>query len=190
MPDVYDVARKIKTLGVVTTLHFDPGQLTVRIRNAAKRMLEAGVASGGWQSQSRKVAELVARHFNVPLLKQHGRYVHVNARRLSREQIQMLCDTHAADLAAWQLNVEVPSWATRHRHGPAQYINDNLHSARTQLQHFLEGRSDYIGFQDVAMAKHAAFMLVEMIDNPNKERCKRAAAYLDSRDLIPIDANF
>lgn len=62
----WDIARAAKIVGMQTTMNLDPTKITVRIKNRLIRWLEKGEYVGGWSSKSRRVAEVLAKEFDLP----------------------------------------------------------------------------------------------------------------------------
>lgn len=185
MTTVWQIADKIRTAGVVTTLHFDPSQLTVRIRKAAQRMLQSGTLSGGWSSQSRKVAELVAAHHRLPMMKVRCGYVYVDRRSLNDEDMQTIKRLYHADITAFKLEPNVPDWYTRRGQG-REYIESTVTRHLEQLDNFEMCRVNYIHFIDEAFAKQAAQAIAERHMREFADLRECAAAYLDTNACIPI----
>lgn len=92
-------AAALCTDGVVATIHLDPKRLTPRIRNGAKRMLASGAITGGYQSQTAKVATLVSDVFGLGLRRGNDLKVSGNDTELREE----IAKVREADLAAWLL---------------------------------------------------------------------------------------
>ena len=71
----FDTARDLRIPGVVISqVHIDTGQLSVRMKNMVKDMLRKGIVSGGWSSKARQVAEKLAegRGIRLVVAREHG----------------------------------------------------------------------------------------------------------------------
>lgn len=189
MPTLYDVARQLKTAGVVTTAHFDPSTLTVRIRKAAQRMLSSGVLRGGWNSQSRKVAEIVATHHDLPMVRARGGYVYVEPRTLNDQDLEEVERLVHADITAFKLNPEVPEYYIE-KGKYKEYIDERAKRQLSGLDNFERHGVDYVYFLDEAFAKQLGEYIAAKVDNDSKRQ--KAAAFLDSTTCIPLalDYNF
>jgi hypothetical protein len=72
--NAFDMVRKIRHLpGLKLTASLDPTQVTKRLKNAAQKMLRAGIVTGGYTSKARMLAE--------QLLKDEGRNAPVFAKK-------------------------------------------------------------------------------------------------------------
>lgn len=181
----WEIARTAKMAGVVTRMHFDPSRLTARIRKAAQRMLRTGMLKGGWSSQSRKVAELVATHHKLPMIKTSGNYLYVDRRTLTRGDMDEIARLVHADITTFKLEGEVPRWYLE-RGSANEYIQEQIMRQLTNLDAFDRCQAHYIHFLDQAFAKQAAEIITERHRQEFAELCERAAAYLDSSQCIPI----
>jgi hypothetical protein len=64
---MFQTARVLTLPGVKTTMTLDPRSIPPRLRKMAARMIEDGVAVGGWSSKSAKIAQIVAENFGISL---------------------------------------------------------------------------------------------------------------------------
>lgn len=124
MPTQWEVARLAQVAGIETTFTFHPAKLTPRIRNAAKRMIESRVLVGGYRSQARNVAKLIAAKHGVPLLNAHPRWVEVGA--FPREVRDRLLEFRQADWAAYTLAVgHLPKWYAQRYEGDVELLKSD-----------------------------------------------------------------
>lgn len=65
--DMFQTARVMALPGIKTTMTLDPRSIPPRLRKMAARMIEDGVAVGGWSSKSAKIAQIVAENFGISL---------------------------------------------------------------------------------------------------------------------------
>lgn len=181
----WEIARQVKTAGVVATLHFDPSRLTTRIRKAAQRMLQSGTLWGGWSSQSRKVAEMVAAHYALPMMKVSHGYLYVERRSLHNDDMETLKRLFNADIMAFKLEPKIPDWYVS-RGEAREYVDTTVERQLEQLDNFETGQSNYINFLDEAFTKQIAQAITERQMREFAELRERASAYLDSSQCIPI----
>jgi hypothetical protein len=59
MTTLFEEARKLHLPGIVVRAHIDPSRISPRIKSMAQKMLRAGVLTGGWQSQAKRLAVAV-----------------------------------------------------------------------------------------------------------------------------------
>jgi hypothetical protein len=76
MTTLLQSARKLRLPGVVVTAQVVPQRITPRMRSMAQKMLRAGVLTGGWQSQAKRlaVALIEATDPTVPHIRAHKGY--------------------------------------------------------------------------------------------------------------------
>lgn len=183
MATVWEIARQLKTCGVVTHLEFAPNTLTPRIRKAAQRMLESGVITGGWSSQARKVAEIVAKHFDLITLSRSGFHLYFYDRALRRGDImELLKPLRTADAAAYMLTYQPPSWVS----DPAMYLKNEMERHDDSFVRFESGKSPYLSFHLQEFAKQAAELVAGKATEQERAMRWRAVQYLDSAERITI----
>lgn len=73
----WDVARAANTMAVVSTVCIDPTKITTRIKNKLTKWLDQGHLDGGYRSEARKLGDMLADKFNLPMTMTSWRGVHV-----------------------------------------------------------------------------------------------------------------
>lgn len=57
--NMYELARQLKSPGVLTTASFNPNRLTKTLRNLVRKSIASGRHGGGWYSQTKEVRSLI-----------------------------------------------------------------------------------------------------------------------------------
>lgn len=154
MADSFAVARMSRVVGMSSTFVLDPGKLSVRIRNAAKKMLSTGVLVGGWSSQSKKVAKLSASLFGLPIVS--DRYSNaINLNVTPKEIAERLVELAQADVAAYSLGP--PDHHFYERNSSAWVIRVNRHRDRMaeSIAAMRAGGSAYLHFSEEGLCDQA-----------------------------------
>jgi hypothetical protein len=97
----WEVARSVKTQGVLVSISIDPKLVSPRIRSKLLRWLQCGVLEGGYRSEARKLAALLLRAFDLEVSSHYW-----NGLRIvdsSPELREELVDIRIADWAAFVL---------------------------------------------------------------------------------------
>lgn len=176
MTTVYQIARLAQTAGLETTFVFKPQDLTTRIRNAAKRMIETQALVGGYRSQAKKVAKLMLLKHGIPYVAKSWRGVEIG--ELPYDVREKIAELRKADYAAFLL--EHP--------GAHEFYRDRFEENLQMLQ---SGEPGYVSFNDDSLGKQAFSLLVdEFVTHRGDKRVKEVAALLDTDTPIQISANY
>jgi hypothetical protein len=118
--------------GMESVLTLNPANMGPRIKKSVIRMLEEAHITGGWNSQSRKVAELLAEKFKLNMLQTRWNGVTLFAQP-QPEHVEEIIELLKADMALFVM--ENPnyarSWYTRQcdetiaqlREGTAKFVD-------------------------------------------------------------------
>ena len=76
MTKLYEDARKLRLPGIRVTAAIHPQDISPRLNRMAQKMVYAGVITGGWSSQSKRLARAVIESADpgVPCISRHGAY--------------------------------------------------------------------------------------------------------------------
>ena len=100
--------------GTKTTVTLYPQTLGVRMRNSTIRMLESRTITGGWTSQSRKLAEAIADKHGLQC-SVSNQYRGLRVVGISEEAAPLVSEVVNADWVAWIL--ENPSYSEGYYRG-------------------------------------------------------------------------
>lgn len=175
----YDRASALATEGVVAAIHLDPKRLTVRIRNGAKRMLQNACISGGYQSQTAKVAELLSREFELGIERSSTLSV-TTADKGAREAVAQIRE---ADIAAFVLR-ESGSTSAPYRQ---QYVKNHQDRAANDVRLLrTTSKPMELLFLDGSFRRQALRELLEASGGLNA-RIAVAVAALERGEPLPLN---
>lgn len=145
----FDVARLSRTPGVQSTFIFKPSTLTVRIRNAAQKMVRERVLRGQWSSKSRQVAKTVLDALGVSYVGGHNRFLKVPGGLPAdvREDLVALC---SADMAGYLLDIK--NINSRHH----DWLRDKHKANQESISNADPHLQLYLEFRDADFARKAA----------------------------------
>lgn len=171
----WEIARMAKTHAVRCTMEIEPQLITTRIKSSIKKQLRSGTITGGWRSESAKLALHLTEKFDLPVgrLTWQGLKVGGINFELKQELLQIL----QADWTAAVL--ESKSYATHSyyvaRHERAQAIlNDEA------------SRGFHVSFISSDFAKQAAAAMTKRLSDNDKTKIEAALAALDSDQPIHL----
>lgn len=171
---MFSKARVLALPGIQAQLTFDPSQVSVRLRNSARKMLESGVV-GGYSSIAAKIARMVAAQVGYDLRGAgSGNYV-TPPRGMPEPLRRQIYELWQASLVAHKIAGNRPyGWPETHA--------SNFLEQRTQ--------DDYLYFYDADnrhdLAQQARRIITNFIAQQTKARKEQALALLDSPQPVPI----
>lgn len=174
-PHHHEIGRMAKTMGMVTSISLDPNQVSVRVKNSVKRMLRKGRITGGWSSQSAKLAEHIRDKFELPVTRDNWRGVQIST--ISMETKAKLKEIVQADWAVMNLD------GARYAHVP--YYRDQYNETLKTLES-PDTKDFYIDILDKGLCEQARDLLVSQITEADKAKIENAIAYLDGTQPIHI----
>ena len=132
--------------GMESVLTLYPDRIGPRIKNSVIKMLQNAHITGGWQSQSRQVAEQLAETFQLTVLQTRWNGLTLYAQPTAEVRDQLI-EFVKADIAAFLL--EHPDY---HR---TYYTN----SARDTVESLQNGTIKYIDFRSKEYTKQAIALI-------------------------------
>lgn len=160
--------------GTETTVTLYPQRLTARMRNSIIRMIEARAITGGWSSQSRRLAENLAEKFNLQCSVVNG-YRGMRIVGLSKAAAPHIAEVVHTDWTAWLL--EHPEYGSGYYR--ARY-DDAMSSISTLEDNF------YCNLQDPESTRKVVAILAEHTTQGMKDKAKQVADLLRGTEPINI----
>ena len=186
---IYDIARDLQIAGVVVQAHIDPKQVSVRIKNAAQRMIRSGVLKGGWNSKSRKLAYKLVENTNAPVLRSMWREQFA-IDPLPPEAIERLDEMFEADIALSKMRTDFDAlgdWAREHYH---RNWNASLRDNKAAIRRLSRTPTPfYLSFDAPEYRKEAYDYIMSFATADDKAELNRIADLLDGETPIPITWN-
>lgn len=168
---VWETARIARLPGAQLQVQVAPKKVGVRIRNAARRMIESGVLVGSLRSQSRALAVALNQAYKLGLLASYGAYVPAEVLRgVAPQALQAFAPQLIAHAAALALE--------GHRHKAAAVHKTAL---AFQTGHLT---ADYYVIDDTGAQLTAH--LVGACDEAQRLRRAQVIEQLGGSDPIPI----
>ncbi len=160
--------------GTETTVTLYPQRLTARMRNSIIRMIEARAITGGWSSQSRRLAENLAEKFNLQCSVVNG-YRGMRIVGLSEAAAPHIAEVVHTDWTAWLL--EHPEYNSGYYR--ARY-DDAMSSISTLDDNFC------CNLQDKESTRKVVEILAEHTTQEMKDKSKAVADLLRGTEPINI----
>lgn len=160
--------------GTETTVTLYPQRLTARMRNNIIRMIEARAITGGWSSQSRRLAENLAEKFNLQCSVVNG-YRGMRIVGLSEAAAPHIAEVVHTDWTAWLL--EHPECGSGYF--KAQYEN-TMNCINNLDDNF------YCNLQDKESTRKVVEILAEHTTQEMKDKEKQVADLLRGTEPIHL----
>lgn len=160
--------------GTETTVTLYPQRLTARMRNSIIRMIEARAITGGWSSQSRRIAENLAEKFNIQCSVLNN-YRGLRIVGLSEAAAPHIAEVVHADWTAWLL--EHPEYRSGYYKG--QYEN-TMNCINNLEDNF------YCNLYDKESSRKVIAILTEHTKQEMKDKSKYVADLLRGTEPINI----
>jgi sulfur relay (sulfurtransferase) DsrC/TusE family protein len=159
--------------GTETTVKLYPQRLGVRMRNSIIRQLENRVLTGGWASDSRKIAQALAAKYNLQVSNQHWNGLHILG--LSAHAAPLIKEVIHTDWIAWL--VEEP-----------QYRNGYYKDRHIEAMAFIDAVNPdfYVTMHDKDSIRKVIAILAEHITQELKDKSKQVADMLRGTEPIEI----
>lgn len=160
--------------GTETTVTLHPQRLGVRMRNSIIRMIESRAITGGWSSQSRRIAENLAEKFNIQCSIANN-YQDMRIVGISDEAARHVADITQADWTAWLLE-------------NAEYRNGYYRTRYEQAMRSIERRDQnfYVSLYDKESVRKVVAILAEHTTQEMKDKSKHVADLLRGTEPINI----
>jgi hypothetical protein len=169
----WEIARNAKIMGIKTTMVLDPTQITIRVKNNAKRMLRLGRIRG--DGNAANVADLIRKKFDLPVSRDWWRGMHIG--NVSVDVKQQLLGVVQADWASETL--ENPGYTQ-------QTYYRNRHKEQVISLQSPTAKNFNIAFHQVAFYEQAAAVMAASLTEKDKQAIEDAIVYLDVADPIHI----
>ena len=145
MTTLYERGRLTGISGMESVLTLNPANMGPRIKKSVIRMIENAHITGGWASQSRKVAELLAEKFGLNVLQTRWNGLTIYAPP-STDLRDQLIELVRADITAFLL--DNPSY---HRTWYVDQANTTINELQTGIAKYVDFRSGEFSKQAVAL---------------------------------------
>ena len=173
MTSLYERGRLTGISGMESVLTLNPASMGPRIKKSVIRMLEKAHITGGWASQSRKVAELLADKFGLSILQTRWNGLTIYAPPTDEVRDQLIALVRA-DIAAFLLD------------NPTSYSNWYTDQAAKTLDELKEGVAKYIDFRSSEFSKQAVALFNTDLPKSYTERSQYIIGLLNDNTPIEI----
>jgi hypothetical protein len=163
-----------KTMGMRTTITLDPEHITKRVKTSIKKQLRLGVITGGYQSNSAKIADQIATKFELPVIRQYWRGLEIGHIPLSSK--------------AKLLEIVNADWAARLLDAPS-YNRGYYADRHLETQVNLTSRTShgfYLSFFDGSFCLQACAVLGELLTDDDRAKIEQALTVLDGTEPMHI----
>lgn len=159
--------------GVESVLTLYPNRLGPRIKKNVIKMFENAHITGGWQSQSRQVAEALAQKFNLNILQTRwcGITLYGQPEPDVRDQLIALV---RADISAWLLD---------NTHSHHKWYRDQAAETIFALE---GGVAKYVDFRSKEYAKQAITLINKNLPDAARKRNQHVIDILNSNEPIHL----
>lgn len=190
--DSYEYGRLCKLPGAKVKITIAPSAMSSRIRLSAQRMLAAGILKGGYQSQARRLARMIAKQNGLFLLdERHGQYI-----ELGNVSWTISDEAHAEAqkyIAAFPAAYRLSRTNDRNSASNSEYIErqtkvwventatlfDNLRRPSSERKRERSGNWMYLNLHEREIGDALINIVLRETPQEHKDKLKRAAALLD-----------
>ena len=173
MSTLYERGRLTGISGMESVLTLNPNNMGPRIKKNVIKMLENAHITGGWSSQSRRVAELLAEKFGLNVLQTRWNGLTIYAPPTNEVRDQLI-DLVRADIASFLL--ENPGY---HR----TWYTDQANKTMGELA---MGTAKYVDFRSGEFSKQAVALFNTDLPKHYKKQSQQVIDMLNNNTPIQI----
>lgn len=170
---LYERGRLTGISGMESVLTLNPASMGPRIKKSVCKMIENAHITGGWASQSRKVAELLAEKFSLSILQTSWNGLTIYAPP-TPEIRDKLIELVRADFAAFLL--DNPSYART-------WYSDQANKTIEALE---DGVAKHVDFRSVEFSRQAVALFNTELPESYKQQAKQIVDMLVNNTPIQI----
>lgn len=173
MTTLYERGRLTGISGMESVLTLNPANMGPRIKKSVIRMLENAHITGGWSSQSRKVAELLAEKFGLNVLQTRWNGLTIYAPPTDHVRNELI-GLVRADIAAFLLD------------NPGYHRSWYSDQAKKTVEELEAGTAKYVDFRNGDFAKRAIALFNQDLPKHYKDKSAHVIGLLVNNTPIEI----
>jgi tyrosine-protein phosphatase YwqE len=171
-PNLYEASRTLATAGFTAQIHFNPSEVTNRLKKSIQKQIEACSLTGGYSSHASRIAKRLMEQENIPFSRQDWSSLFVQYEtKEAREQAVAIIN---ADLAAYIL--DDPS-------NNNKYLKNRAAESIEEIQ---RGESSYLRIHHKEFSKQLRQLMTDTRTPELVAKAKALAKRLDDPTPIKI----